>query len=158
MAVQKNEDAVSLPGPRNATVLPDRPALTAAVPLSVEGLSNKELVSHIIDNAVLLAKKEVELAKTELRKDLKAEVGMVKGLGIAGACALFTVQMLLVAAALALGNVIAGWAAALIVAGAVLAVGGVAGFVGWKKRVTNPLEATRRTLKEDAQWAKERLA
>ena len=27
-----------------------------------------------------------------------------------------------------------------------------------KKRVTNPLESTRRSLKEDALWAKERLA
>jgi hypothetical protein len=65
---------------------------------------------------------------------------------------------MLVASALALGTVLAEWAAALIVAAAVLAVGTVAGLIGWKKRVTNPLESTRRSLREDALWAKERLA
>jgi hypothetical protein len=65
---------------------------------------------------------------------------------------------MLVACALALGKVLPEWAAALIVAGAVLAVGTIAGVVGWGKRVKKPMEATLRTLKEDALWAKERLA
>ena len=41
---------------------------------------------------------------------------------------------------------------------AVLAVGTIAGLVGWGKRVKKPLETTLRTLKEDARWAKERMA
>ena len=45
-----------------------------------------------------------------------------------------------------------------IVAAAVLAVGSIAGLVGWGKRVKQPLESTRRSLKEDALWAQERLA
>jgi len=96
--------------------------------------------------------------KTIALKDIKAEVGMAKGLGIGALCALCTVNLMLVAAVLALGNVVAEWAAALIVAAAVLAVGTIAGVVGWGKRVKNPLESTRRSLKEDALWAKERLA
>jgi hypothetical protein len=40
----------------------------------------------------------------------------------------------------------------------VLAVGTAAGLIGWGKRVKQPLEATRRTVKEGATWAKERLA
>jgi putative superfamily III holin-X len=152
------KETLALPGPRNATRLPSRLPLDRAVPVPVEGLSNRELVSHVIDSATLLAKKEIELAKAELKQDIKAEVGMAKGLGIGALCALCTVNLMLVAGALALGNVVAEWAAALIVAAAVLAVGTVAGFVGWKKRVTNPLESTRRSLKEDALWAKERLA
>ena len=83
---------------------------------------------------------------------------MAKGLGVGALCALCTVNLMLVAVALALGNVMAEWAAALIVAAAVLAVGTIAGVVGWGKRVKNPLESTRRSLKEDALWAKERLA
>ena len=145
-AMAETKDRPALPGPRNLTQV------------SVEGLSNRELVGHVIESATLLAKKEIELAKTELRKDLKAELAMAKGLGLGALCALFTVNLMLVAAALALGNVIVEWAAALIVAAAVLAVGTVASVVGWKKRVTNPLESTRRSLKEDVLWAKERLA
>jgi uncharacterized membrane protein YqjE len=107
---------------------------------------------------VLLAKKEVELAKAELKADLKNEVAMAKGLGVAGLCAIWTVSMMLVAVAMGLGTALPEWAAALIVAAAVLLVGTVAGMVGWGKRVKEPLETTRRTLKEDVQWAKERIA
>ena len=149
------EEKVPLPSPRNMQRLPEQPL---AVPVSVEGMTNRELVSHVIDSATLLAKKEIQLAKSELKRDLKAEVAMVKGLGIGALCALCTVNMLLVAAALALGNVMAEWAAALLVAAAVLAVGTISGLVGWGKRVKSPLESTRRSLKEDALWAKERLA
>ena len=154
----ETKDRPALPGPRNMMKLPDRPPLSREVPVSVEGLSNRELVGHVIESATLLAKKEIELAKAEMKKDLKAEVAMAKGLGLGALCALFTVNLMLVAAALALGNVIAEWAAALIVAAVVLAVGTAASVVGWKKRVTHPLESTRRSLKEDVLWAKERLA
>jgi Putative Actinobacterial Holin-X, holin superfamily III len=151
MATEK----IALPSPRSMQKLP---AYTDAVTVPVEGMSNRELIGHVVDSATLLAKKEIELAKTELRKDLKAEVSMAKGLGIAGVCALCTLNMFLVAGAFALAHVVADWAAALIVAAAVLAVGTIAGTVGWKKRVTSPLESTRRSLKEDARWARERLA
>ena len=150
-----SEEKLALPGPRNMEKLPQQ---APAVPVSVEGMSNRELVGHVIESATLLAKKEIELAKTELRADLKREIAMVKGLGVAGVCALCTLNMLLVAAAMALGNVMVEWGAALLVAALVLAVGSIAGMVGWGKRVKEPLEATRRSLKEDALWAKERLA
>ena len=127
-------------------------------PASLERLTNRELIGHITQNAVQLAKREVELAKVELKEDLKKEIAMAKGLGIAGLCSIWTVSLMLVACALALGTAMAGWAAALIVAAGVLLVGTVAGLVGWGKRVQNPLEATLRTLKEDARWAKERIA
>jgi hypothetical protein len=83
---------------------------------------------------------------------------MAKGLGVAGLCSIWAVSMMLMACVLALATVMAGWAAALIVAGGVLLVGTVAGLVGWGKRVQKPMETTLRTLKEDAQWAKERMA
>ena len=131
---------------------------TSSVPVRVESMSNKELLQHIVQNATLLAKKEVELAKAELKADLKSEIAMAKGLTVAGLCAIWTVSMMLVAVALALGKAMPEWAAALVVAAAVLLVGTVAGLVGWGKRVKEPLETTRRTLKEDVQWAKERIA
>src|SRR5207248_8801848 len=77
-----------------------RPA-PASVPVRLESMSNKELLQHVAQSAVLLAKKEVELAKAELKADLKNEVAMAKGLTVAGMCAIWTVAMMLVAAALA---------------------------------------------------------
>lgn len=163
MAIRNKEqgrgrDMIALPSPRTMSKDVVVPPLAQAVPVSPEALSNRQLVSHITESVVLLAKKEIELARTEIKADLKREMGMVKGLGIAGVCALLTSTMLLVTLALGLGNFMAEWLAALLVTAVVLTVGTVAGVVGWGKRVKNPLEATRRTLKEDAQWAKERLA
>jgi uncharacterized membrane protein YqjE len=126
--------------------------------LALERMTNRELISHTLQTAMELAKKEIELAKVELKADVKAEVDMAKGLGVAGLCAIWAVSLMLVAVAFALATVVPGWAAALIVAAVVLAVGTVAGLVGWGKRVKKPLETTLRTLKEDARWAKERMA
>lgn len=149
------KDKVALPGPAQPKRLPAR---IDGAPVAVEGMSNRALIGHVIESATLLAKKELELAKSELRSDLKKEVSMVKGLGVAGLCALWAVALMLVSVAFALATVMPGWAAALVVAGAVLAVGTIAGLVGWGKRVKSPMESTRRSLKEDALWAKERLA
>jgi membrane protein len=149
------EEKIPLPSPRTMEKLPDE---RVAVPISVEGMSNRELLAHILENGALLAKKEFELAKTELRADLKKEVAMAKGLTAAGICALCTLNLLLVAIAMALGGVMAEWGAALIIAAAVLLLGTAVGLIGWGKRVKEPLEATRRSLKEDVTWAKERLA
>lgn len=147
--------------PKEASMDPKMAAPPPLPPRSaapIEQLSNRELISRTLENATLLVKKEIELARAELKADLKNEVAMAKGLGVAGLCALFTANLMLVAVALALGTVMPEWAAALSVAAAVLAVGTVAGLVGWGKRVRNPLSATRRTLREDVQWAKERIA
>ena len=120
--------------------------------------STSELLAQLIQESSELAKKEVELARCELRADVRREIAMAKGLGVGGVCALCTLNMLLVAAALGLGEVVPPWASALIVAGVVLSVGAVAALIGWSKRVRKPLEKTQKTLKENVQWAKERLA
>jgi Putative Actinobacterial Holin-X, holin superfamily III len=126
--------------------------------LNTRELSNRALISEITGKASLLAKKEIELAKAEIRADLHAQLGMVKALGIAALAALFGVNMLLVAGVLALGLKLPSWLAALIVGGTLLLVAAILGYIGWKRMVTNPLALTRQTLKEDVQWVKERLA
>jgi hypothetical protein len=158
MTIEKKQLPGPVPIPNRTIIKPPPTAVGEAVPLSVEAMSNRELVGHVAQNALLLARKEVELARSEIRADLKAELVMAKGLGVAGVCALLTLAMMLVTITLALGHAMPEWLAGIIVTAAVLTVGTVAGLVGWAKRVRNPLEATRRTLKEDAQWAKERLA
>jgi uncharacterized membrane protein YqjE len=123
-----------------------------------EALSTGALIKEITSEVSLLAKRQVELAKIELRADLKHEVGMVTGLGVGAVAALMTVNLLLVTAVFALALVIPGWTAGLIVSAFTLVVALAAGVIGWNKRVRSPLTRTRRTIKEDVQWTKERLA
>jgi hypothetical protein len=106
----------------------------------------------------LLVLGEVALAKAEIRSDVKSEIAMAKGLGIAAVCALLGFNMLLVAAAFALAAIVPGWAAALIVGAPFLVLGIVLGAIGWARRVTKPLEASRASVKEDIEWMKNRLA
>jgi uncharacterized membrane protein YqjE len=119
--------------------------------------STGELVGKLAADTTELIKKQLELAKGEIKADLKSEVRMAEGLGVAGICALATLNMLLVALIFALSETIQGWTAALIVAGAMLTLGAVAAAIGWGKRVKKPLDKTQKTLQEDARWAKERM-
>lgn len=123
-------------------------------------MRTRELVGETARKASLLVKKEIELAKTELRADLRSEIEMASGLGAAGICALLGVELLLVAVVLALmeAGLLPGWAAALVVAAVVLAIGAGAGLWGWGRRVKKPLETTRHSVKEDVRWARERMA
>jgi len=123
-------------------------------------MGTRDLVSETARKASQLVKKEVELAKAELRTDLRSEIRMASGLGVAGLCAIAAIELLLVAIVLALmeRGVMPGWAAALVVAAVVLAIGAAAGLWGWARRVRKPLDTTRRSLQEDVRWAKERMA
>ena len=120
-------------------------------------LSTTELVAQLTTHSAELVKKQVELAQSELRADIKQEVSAIAGFGIGGACIFTAVNLLLMALVFALAEEWPGWQAALLVAGAVLFVGAIAALIGWAKRVKKPLAATQKTLKEDVQWAKERL-
>ena len=116
-----------------------------------------ELLGELFKQSAELVKKEIALAHAEMRADLAREVKAAEGLGAAAVCGLCGLNLLFLAAVLALAQVLPGWVAALIVAGVVLAAGGLVARLGWAQRVVHPLERTRKTLKEDVQWAKERL-
>lgn len=117
-----------------------------------------ELLEQLVAKVTRLARKEVELAKVELARDVHAEAAMAKGLGVAGVCALVTLTLLCVALALFLAQWMPVWGAVLAVAAGVMLIGTVAGLAGWRRRVKRPLAETRRTLGEDVRWAKERRA
>ena len=121
-------------------------------------LSTRELVSRLVKAGSLLIAKEVELARTEIKADLQAELGVVKLLIAAAVAAVLGVNLLLVSAVFALTHWLPGWLAALALAGVVLAIAVGLGLIGWARRVSSPLAVTRKTVKEDMQWAKERLA
>jgi len=83
---------------------------------------------------------------------------MAVGFGIGGVCAIVMLCLLLVALALAIAIWLPGWLSALIVAAFVAGIGASVSLFGWTKRVRQPLARTRRSLKEGAQWLRERRA
>ena len=129
-----------------------------AAPRPLAESSTVELVGQMVKQSADLVKKEVELAKAEVKADVGREIAAAKTLGVAGVCALTGLNMLLVALIFGLAEVMAGWAAALIVAGVVLAIAGITFAIGWGKRVKRPLDSTQKTLKEDIRWAKQQIA
>jgi membrane protein len=133
---------------------------TSHMPIDPEtrSLSTRQLLTRLIETVSLLVAKEVELARAEFKADLKTELRTVTLLCVAAVLAVFGVSMLLVAAVFAIAAWMPGWLAALGMAGLLLAIGAVLALVGWKRHVSAPLAVTRKTVKEDVQWAKERLA
>lgn len=115
-----------------------------------------ELIGDISTDLSDLFRKEVELAKVELRAEA-AKAGKAAGmLGVAGFAGYLAVVLLSFAAVFGLATVMdMGWAA-LIVA-VVWAVAGAALFVAGRNRLKTVAPMPRRTvdtLKEDAQWLK----
>lgn len=146
--------------PAVAAPMPVEPAaarVTQEQRLSAADLSTVELVKQITSDMRQLVQKEVELGKTELEADLKAEAVTVGGLSAAAVGGLCTLNLLLVTVVLALSLVLRGWLAGLIVSGAMLLIAAAVATVAWRKRVRSPLARTQRTLKEDVQWTRERL-
>jgi len=116
----------------------------------------RRLVQRAFSDARELVKDEIALAKAELRSDLKAELGMIKGLAVSALIALCVLNLLLVAVVLALAHVMPGWGAALVVGLVLTAAAAIIAVLAWRRRVVTPLERTRRTLRNDVHWMKER--
>ena len=121
-------------------------------------LSTRQLLSRVLQTGSLLVAKEVELARAEIRADLDAELDTVKLLGAAAVAAVLGVNALLIAAVFGLAYWMPGWLAAVGLAVLLLGTSVVVGLIGWRRRVSSLLAVTRRTVKEDVQWAMERLA
>jgi uncharacterized membrane protein YqjE len=122
----------------------------------VEQASIGELIGNISSDLSELFRKEVELAKVELKQEASKAgkaAGMLGGAGFAGYLA---IVLLSFAAVFGLANVMdAGWAA-LIVA-VVWGVVGAVLYLNGRNRLKTVDPMPRRTvdtLKEDAQWLK----
>src|SRR5215831_12385470 len=102
-------------------------------------LSTVELVKQITHQVGDLARKQIELAKTELRNDVRAEASTVGGLAAAAAAGLITLTLLLVTLIFAMSRRLPGWAAGLIVSGFMLGIALIAGLISWGHRVRAPL-------------------
>jgi len=114
--------------------------------------STTELVEAVMRQGRQVAQVQLALAKTELRADLLAEIGASKGLGIAAVAVFAALNLLLVTVVIALGRVMPGWLAGLIVSFALVSsVLFFAGIVGCRRRVRKPLGRPRRAIQEDIQ-------
>jgi uncharacterized membrane protein YqjE len=118
-----------------------------------------DLMRQLTDQTGDLIRKEMELARAELREKGKA-AGLGAGLfGGAGLFALFGLGALTACLILALATGMDGWLAALIVAVVYFAIAGVAALVGRGKvqQATPPApEQAIESTKEDIEWTKER--
>jgi len=146
-------------GPKNQ--VPPLPAMATsevvATPKeSVQELSTVELVKEITAEVGRLASREIELAKTELKADLKTEAIAVGGLAIAALAGICTINLLLLTAVLALATTMPAWAAGPVISGFTLFATVSIAWLAWSKRVRKPMERTQRTLKDDVQWTKNR--
>ena len=86
----------------------------------------------------MLVKKQIALAKTELKSDARTEAKVAGGLGLAAVGAIITLTLLLVTGAFALALVLPG--------------------VSWSRRIRQPLQRSRDELKQDVRFTKERFA
>jgi len=124
----------------------------------VTRLSTVQLLREIASQGGLLVKKQVALAKTELKADARTEAKVAGGLGLAAVGAIITLTLLLVTAAFALALVLPAWAAGLIVTGVVAVFVAILAGVSWSRRIRKPLQRSRDELKQDIRFTKERFA
>ncbi|MDQ3616589.1 MAG: phage holin family protein [Actinomycetota bacterium] len=128
----------------------------ATQPHPSAGRSVGDIVGDITKDLTALMRQEIELAKTEAKREAAKAgkgAGMLGGAGVAAHVMLIFLSLALV---YLLDNVMPVELAALIVGLLWAIVAGVLAMAGKKQlqNVNPQLEKTQRTLKEDAQWAK----
>jgi hypothetical protein len=128
-------------------------------PAPLRERSTVDLVRSIAGDTSTLVRKQVELAKQEVVEGIAAKVKGAAALGAAGVLGLFVIGFLGLAAASALDLVMEPWASRLVVAGGFLLLAAIAGLVGLRvmKKGSIAPEETKRTVKEDVEWARQQL-
>lgn len=124
-------------------------------PGSLEDASTADLVREAMDEAKELVRLEVELAKQEVKDELRHVERAAIAFGIAIAASIVVMALLAMALVLALGGTAL---VALAVAAVFLAISGVAGWLGYGMLPKKPLEKTIRRLQTDMNQLKEHIA
>ena len=121
--------------------------------------STIQLVRDIASDTATLVRKEVELARQEITTAVMARLKASGAFAAAGAMGLFALIYLGIAGGAALSIVLPRWLAWLIVGGAFIFLAAVAALIGLRKLKHPPMapEETKRTVKEDVEWAKAQL-
>ena len=131
----------------------------AAAPGAAAGRSTGQLVGDALGEVQTIVRKEIELAKHELRDAAIVRGQAAAALAVGGVLGLIGLVAALTAIAWAIGTVLPMWAAWAIVAGALFLLTGVALMVARSRVRAVPLEPemTRRSIEENAQWARTQL-
>jgi uncharacterized membrane protein YqjE len=113
------------------------------------------LMKEVSEDLSTLVRKEVELAKQELGESVGAKVKGAVIIATVGVMAVFALVFLLLALRDGLDRVMWIWAADLATAGVLLLLGVVGGLVA-KRKLSTPIstELTKKTIKDDVEWAK----
>jgi hypothetical protein len=124
-----------------------------------DGRETPEVLRSLVDNTQLLVKKEIELAKLEIKQIVTARL-MAVGFAVAGAIlGLYLFGFLAVTGAKALELVVAAWLAWLIVSGVLLLMIVVLLLLAKRKFTTPPNkpERTVTSVQETVEWAKKQV-
>jgi uncharacterized membrane protein YqjE len=123
--------------------------------LALEEASTADLVREAFDEAKELVRIEIEIAKSEIEVEIAQAKRAAIGFAIAAAAAVVVLNLLVVALVLALGGTAL---IALAIAGVMLVIGGIGGYVGYSMLPKKPLEHTRKSLRKDLKELKEHVA
>jgi Putative Actinobacterial Holin-X, holin superfamily III len=118
-------------------------------------MSTVELFRHALDEARLLVRAEVLIARQELRDELAAAKVAGILLGAGGVLGLVGLTLLFVAAAVALP--LPQWLGALVLGVVILAVAAICAFAGTKRLPKRPLPRTQERVRTDLAVAREQL-
>ena len=141
---------------RPAAAQQSSPGVVDVTETSGEPRPLSELISQAAQDATTLMRKEVELAKVEVRQEINQAKKAGLMFGIAGLLGYMTLVMLSFAAAWGLASVMSNGLAFAIV-GVIYAVATAIAFLVARramKQVSPTPEVTIETVKEDVQWAK----
>lgn len=121
-----------------------------------EAMSSADLVKELTSNASLLIERQVKLAEMEVKADLQKGRKMVELYGTAVGFIYGGALMLCMASAMAIGSALDGryWLGCLIVALCLFVIGAPIAMMGWKRRLTSPLQRTRSELSKEISWAR----
>jgi len=121
--------------------------------------STIELVRAIAQDSSTLVRKELELARLEIKEAAMARAKGAAAFGAAAFMGMLAFIFLAITAAVALDIVLPKWLAWLIEGGAFLVLAGMAAMFGLRKmkRPSMKPEETVRTVKEDVEWARAQL-
>ncbi len=116
---------------------------------NIHNLSTLKLFQRIEKETRLLIRREIDLAKTEFRAEIRSESFLAAGFVVGIAAGSIGGILLLVTAIFALSLVFPGWAAGLIVSGVMMLISGIGFLFGWSRRIRQPLTRTREVLNAD---------
>jgi hypothetical protein len=123
-------------------------------PDPVAELSTRELVKRTLDDARQLARTELELARQDLRGEVRSAIRAASGLAAAFACGVLVIASIVTTIALGAGRAWVGILFAVLFA----IGGGVLGGLGVNAIPKKPLDPTRQRITGDIDRLKEHIA